>query len=114
MANVGFGGRIFLTDAEHETYLRRAPVRYTRKPKDHLCCVCGLPASESNPLENAHKIPFGIGVRLFKLTPDYLDSSENLVTAHRKTCNKQSELPIAEITSHVQALSEGPSQAQQP
>ena len=29
--NLGFDGRVFLTEAEHQTYLRRKPVRFVRK-----------------------------------------------------------------------------------
>lgn len=99
MANKGFDGRVFLTEAEHETYLRRMPVRYTKKAKQLQCSVCGLASTSGSPLENAHRIPFGIGVKLFKFTPDYLDSPENLVTAHRGACNKLSELSLPEITA---------------
>lgn len=94
---LGFDGRKFLTDAEHETYLRRMPVRYLKHQKAATCEVCGLPAAPDNPLENSHRIPFGTGVKVYKLTPDYLDRAENIVTAHKRVCNKSVELGEAEI-----------------
>ena len=104
MTGKGFDGRVFLTDAEHETYMRRMPVRYVRHKKAAMCCVCGLPGSATNPLENAHKIPFGLGVRKFRLTPDYLDSKENIVTAHKSSCNKSCELPEDLITATIRSI----------
>jgi len=92
-----FDGRVFLLESEHETYLRRMPVRYTKKLKTKFCEVCGLEGTKENPIENAHRIPFSIGVKVFKLTPDYLDKETNLVSAHRKICNKSVELSYAEI-----------------
>lgn len=103
MTGKGFDGRVFLTDAEHETYMRRMPVRYVKHKKALVCCVCGLPGTATNPLENAHRIPFCLGVRKFKLTPDYLDSTENIVTAHRAVCNKACEMSAHEITAHLSA-----------
>jgi hypothetical protein len=97
---VTFDGRKFLTDAEHETYLRRAPVRYayrTAKPKPDTCEVCGLPWTAENPPQASHRIPFGMGVRVYRLTPDWLDSSENLIWAHRRVCNKKAEWSSAQI-----------------
>ena len=67
--NLGFDGRVFLTDAEHQTYLRRRPVRYVRKviaPAD-ACSVCGEAGSFENPLQVAHIVPFGLGVVQFNL-----------------------------------------------
>lgn len=103
MTGKGFDGRVFLTDAEHETYMRRMPVRYVKHRKALVCCVCGLPGTATNPLENAHRIPFSLGVRKFKLTPDYLDSTENIVTAHRAVCNKACEMSAHEIAAHLSA-----------
>lgn len=97
----GFDGRKFLFDYEHQTYLRRMPVRYVKHPKTGLCSVCGLPAEVSNPLENSHLIPFGVGIRTYKLTPDYLDSVDNIVTAHKKTCNKSVELDHESILKRI-------------
>lgn len=61
MTGKGFDGRVFLTEAEHETYMRRMPVRYVKHKEEAVCCVCGLPGTATNPLENAHRIPFGLG-----------------------------------------------------
>lgn len=104
MAGKGFDGRVFLTDSEHETYMRRMPVRYIRKKKDAVCAVCGLPSSADKPFESAHLIPFGLGIRHFKLTPDFLDSEKNIVTAHRGMCNKKAELSIADITEKLKSF----------
>ncbi len=106
MSGSGFDGRVFLADAEHETYMRRMPVRYVKHKKAALCCVCGLPGTATNPLENAHRVPFGVGVRRFRLTPDYLDSAENIVTAHKARCNKACELSEEEIASTIRAVTQ--------
>lgn len=89
--NFGFEGRIFLTKEEWQTYCRRKPVRYIKKKKDSLCCVCNKPAEKDNPFENAHVIGFDLGIIDLALTPDYLDSPENIMTAHRTICNKKTE-----------------------
>jgi hypothetical protein len=92
--NVGFGGRVFLDEPEWLTYCRRKPVRYIRRPRASVCWLCGSPGSGDNPLQSAHKIPFEVGVIDLGLTPDFLDSEKNIVTACRRTCNKQSELDL--------------------
>ena len=92
--NIGFDGRRFLEASEWLTYCRRKPVRYIRKPKTALCQVCGLPESPGNPLQNAHVIGFDMGVIDLALTPEFLDSDVNIITAHRSTCNKGSELNL--------------------
>jgi hypothetical protein len=93
----GFDGRRYLFDYEHQTYLRRMPVRFVKHAKDSVCWVCGGPATPDNPFENAHRIPFGVGVRRYKLTPEFLDSKENIVTAHKRGCNKRAELSDSDI-----------------
>jgi hypothetical protein len=87
---------MFLDEAEWLTYRRRKPVRYIRLPKADVCQVrgCGLPGSSENPLQNAHVIGFDQGVIDLGLTPEFLDSDKNIVTAHRRCCNKQSELDL--------------------
>lgn len=92
--NLGFDGRQFLLEAEWMTYRCRKPVRYIRKKKADQCEVCGRPVTADNPLQNAHVIGFDVGVIDLALTPEYLDSNENIVTAHRKTCNRTSELDL--------------------
>ena len=92
--NVGFGERMFLDEAEWGTYRRRMPVRYIRRPRGTVCQVCGLPDSPENPLQSAHIIGFDVGVIDLGLTPDYLDSDKNILTAHRRTCNRQAELDL--------------------
>lgn len=94
MADTGFSNRVFLTDEEHATYLKRMPVRYLRHKKATLCEVCGLPGTVDNPLQLAHVIGFNYGIKLLKLTPDYLDRQENTKTAHRTSCNSSVELTV--------------------
>jgi hypothetical protein len=53
-----------------------------------------LPVSLDNPLQSAHVIGFDVGVIDLGLTPEFLDSEENIVTAHRRTCNKKVELDL--------------------
>lgn len=96
-----FEGRKFLFDYEHETYMRRMPVRYVRHPKASVCSVCGRPAEPGNPLENSHLTPFGVGVRTYRLTPDYLDGKHNIVTAHKRSCNKSVELSHSAILAKI-------------
>ena len=92
-----FDGRVFLLDHEWATYLRRLPVRYIRRKHTELCHRCGLPASPDNPLQHSHLIPFVSGIRTHRLTPDFLDSEHNIVSAHRKVCNKGVELQHDQI-----------------
>lgn len=95
-ANLGFEGRTFLTEEEWWTYRRRRPVRYIRKPYLEKCEICGLPAAEGNPFQNAHKIGFGVGITRLALTPEFLDSDKNIITTHRSVCNRSAELSIEE------------------
>jgi hypothetical protein len=92
--NLGFGQRIFLTSAEWNTYRLRKPVRYIKRSHGKSCAVCGEPEAATNPLEHSHQISFEIGVICLGLTPDYVDSPRNIVSAHKKNCNKASELTI--------------------
>ena len=106
LGNLGFDGRVFLTESEHQTYLRRRPVRYVRKviPLSRTCSVCGEEDSVENPLQVAHVVPFGLGIVHFKLTPEWLDSPANLRWAHRRACNKKAELTLELISAHLAAL----------
>lgn len=99
LGNLGFDGRVFLTDAEHQTYLRRRPVRYVRKmiAASESCSVCGERGTIENPLQVAHIVPFGLGVVHFRLTPEWLDSPDNLRWAHRRVCNKAAELTLSQV-----------------
>jgi hypothetical protein len=90
----GFGDRIFLTEQEWNTYIKRAPVRYLKRKKNKVCEVCGEPPTEDNPLQMSHKIGFMVGVTKLGLTPDYVDRDENIVAAHRKGCNSHAELTL--------------------
>jgi len=102
--NLDFDGRVFLTEAEHQTYLRRMPVRFTKFDRSQNCCICGLPGTPENPIQAAHVIGFNYGVKLLRLTPDYLDSPENLKPVHRSTCNKSVELSIEAAIELVKNL----------
>jgi hypothetical protein len=79
-------------------------VRYICKPKAGKCEVCGGPGTADNPLQNAHIIGFDVGVVDLALTPEYLDSDENIGTAHRKTCNRDSELDLAGSMKRLKGL----------
>lgn len=111
--NLGFDGRVFLSEAEHQTYLRRRPVRYVRTaiPASQSCSVCGHAGSVENPLQVAHVVPFGLGVVHFKLTPEWLDSPGNLRWAHRRGCNKAAELTLEQAAAHLVALGIRPADA---
>ncbi len=91
---LGFAGRIFLSKEEWVTFCRVLPVRYIKKSKQKICNVCGLHESQENIFHNSHVIPFALGVTHLGLTPDYVNSDENIVTAHKKDCNKESELDL--------------------
>ena len=102
--NIGFDERIFLTKQEWETYIRRMPVRYIRKRKKELCEICGKPPSKDNPFDSSHIIAFRIGVANFGLTPDFVDSDENIVTAHKKLCNSEAEITIQDVCKRLRSL----------
>ena len=102
--NTGFDGRVFLLEDEWNTYLRRMPVRYIRKSHAEKCAICGGEGSKENPLEHSHIIGFRVGVVSFALTPDYLDSCENIVSAHKRICNAKAELSSDEISARLSAL----------
>jgi hypothetical protein len=101
---LGFDGRVFLTKDEHDTYMRRLPVRYAAKNLergDGICVLCKKPATADNVLQAAHLIPFNIGITRFWLTPDWLDQPHNLAWAHRQVCNKKVEIEGAKIIEHL-------------
>jgi hypothetical protein len=81
--NLGFDGRRFLSEAEWRTYLRRKPVRYIRQPTAPVCAVCGEPAASGNPLQNAHKISFDLGIVYLALTPEFLDGENRIISSVR-------------------------------
>ena len=101
---LGFDNRMFLTPEEHLVYKRRPPVRYSaRGMNGHngICEVCGESFTDNNPAQVSHRIPFTKGVIGFGLTPDWLDSTQNLRWAHRKGCNKLVELSDAQIKQYL-------------
>ena len=96
----GFDGRKFLTDAEHEAFCRRHPVRYARRnagTKPEVCGLCDGLETPENLLVVAHRIPFMDGVTKYRLTPEWLDRPDNLVWVHRKRCNKEAEMTAEQI-----------------
>jgi hypothetical protein len=95
---------MFLEESEWRTYCRRKPVRYIRTAKAVACQNCGRPGSEKNPLQNAHIIGFDLAVIELGLTPDYLDSNQNIVTACRRQCNKSSELDLQGSMQRLRSL----------
>lgn len=97
-----FDEEIFLKEEQWLTYIEEGmPVRYIRKDKNNLCNICGLLATKDNPLQNAHIIPFQHGVRRFGLRPKFLNHHLNIITAHRKICNRKAELNDNQIESFL-------------
>jgi len=92
---LGFDGRITLTSKEWETYQRRPPIRYTLSqygniPRPTSCDYrhCSVPAKSAKRIASAHGIAFQFGIAKLGLTPDWLDSNENIVGwAHEGSCN---------------------------
>jgi hypothetical protein len=102
--NLGFGGRMFLNKPEWDTYRRRKPGRYIRRPKSAKCQICPQPVTPGNPLQTAHRIGFDVGVIDLGLTPEFLDGETNTITAHRRECNKESELTLEESMKRLREL----------
>ncbi len=102
--NQGFDGRTFLLEEEWLTYCRRKPVRYIRKQKESECSICGKSDTPGNSLQNAHIISFDIGVIDLALTPDFLDSDANIITAHRNSCNRAAELNLPGAMARLRSL----------
>lgn len=102
-SNTGFNGRIFLTRDEWETYLKRKPVRYIKKKHSLTCEICNKPETRENPFQCAHKIGFDIGIVYLALTPEFVDSHDNIVTAHRQLCNISAELTLVGAMSWLKA-----------
>jgi hypothetical protein len=102
--NIGFDGRTFLDESEWTTYRRRKPVRYIRERTSTRCEKCGLAETPDNPLQSAHVIGFDMGVIELALTPEFLDSSANIVTAHRRICNKGAEVSLPQAMKRLRSL----------
>jgi hypothetical protein len=49
-------------------------------------------------------IGFDLGVIDLGLTEDFLDSDKNIVTAHRRLCNKQAELDLTASMARLRQL----------
>ena len=52
----------------------------------------------------AHVISFDMGVIELGLTPEFLDSEKNILTAHRRTCNKGCELDLIASMTRLREL----------
>lgn len=102
--SIGFEGRVFLHEFEWRTYLRRMPVRYIRRKHDACCEICGLPGGDGNPLEHSHRIGFRVGIIEFALTPEFLDSPSNIVSAHKRVCNRAAELRKDDVLDHLRSI----------
>ena len=102
--NIGFEDRDFLTKGEWQTYLKRMPVRYIKKKKTEVCEICHKPPTQDNPLENSHIIPFIKGIVDFALTPDFLDKDKNIISAHKRECNKSAELNNDKICKKLKMM----------
>ena len=105
--NIGFNDQTFLTKEEWQTYIKRMPVRYIRKEKEELCEICGKPESKDNKFNLSHKIGFYLGILNFGLTPDFVDRDENIITAHRKFCNREAEMTIQDVCKRLVDLGIG-------
>lgn len=108
----GFGNRVWLTEAEWETYRRRVAVRYPQKLRPQVvardgesCSICGATSEDvGRPIELAHRVPFKLGVVDWGLSPDWLDGVANLCLAHRGACNDSAELTTSQIPGHLRHL----------
>src|SRR2546422_9831632 len=110
----GFDGRLTLTPEEWDTYQRRPPLRRTlaqypdiRRPPTCGYRHCSVPAESSKPITLVHGIGFDFGVHELGLTPEWLDSPENLVGwAHAGNCNKRLGVPeeLEPALRHLLAL----------
>lgn len=84
---------MFLSEESWITYTTiRMPVRYISKIKTKSCQICGNLPELNNPLQNAHIIGFNMGIKKLGLSPVFLDGDDNIISAHRKICNKKAEL----------------------
>jgi hypothetical protein len=99
--NLGFEGRVFLTEVEWQTYRRRKPVRYIRRKHKKVCAICGKKARIPQEFQHAHIIGFDMGIIDLGLTPTFLDAGENIVTAHRGKCNATAELSLDAAMQHL-------------
>lgn len=96
---------VFLTEVEWTVLMRYIPVRYIKGVKHtNNCFVCGLPGTNDNPLQFSHRVPFIKGVRKYKLRPEWLNSPDNIVSAHRKKCNDAAECTDEEIDVLIESL----------
>lgn len=107
----GFGDRVWLTEAEWQTFRLRNPVRYLSSQRKALtkrdgpmCAACGGKGSHEFPLQVSHRIPFLIGVLNWGLTPDWLDRIENLALAHKGACNHRVEIRDLDIPATLRSM----------
>lgn len=109
--NNGFAGQIWLTDEQWDTYRRVPPVRYVRHKlvtsnnSDSIvqCFSCGKTDSIKN-LQVAHLIGHSAGIVDWGLTPDWLESPDNLVFTHPGQCNNNVALSPEGIVERLSTL----------
>jgi len=61
----------------------RSPSDY-KNEKHKICISCGKGGTKSNPITNGHKTPYGKGIFEFSLSPEFLNSEQNVVRIHRR------------------------------
>ncbi|MBC8501888.1 MAG: hypothetical protein H8D35_02025 [Nitrosopumilus sp.] len=105
MVGIDSNNGVFLTKEEWETFIRWGiPVRYNRNKKKSFCQICGKPPSKDNPFDHSHMIGYSVGIVTFGLTPDFLNSDENIVSAHRKLCNSKAEITTQDVCEKLKSL----------
>jgi hypothetical protein len=55
-------------------------------------------------MQHAHRVSFDLGIIDLALTPDFLDSTANIVSAHKVKCNKASELSLTDSIQHLRSI----------
>jgi hypothetical protein len=94
---------MFLDETTWRVLLKYLPVRFLSKKKARCCEVCGGAEAVDNKFELSHRIPFARGIKEWGLLPEFLNSSDNLVTAHKR-CNKKAELSNQAIGDTLRKL----------
>ena len=75
---------------------RRVGVRSTIGAKVTKCFHCNGHETLELPFEVSHRIPYKKGYRA-GFHPEWLNSQENVVWAHKGACNKACELPVPAV-----------------
>lgn len=87
-----------------ENLFKKKACKILKKEKNTVCIVCGLSESDDLPMQNAHVIGLDMGIIDLGLTPDFLDSDSNIVTAHRGVCNQDCELNLYDAMVKLKSL----------